>query len=177
MVTNNFPERQHKFQKKKIIPGEESHGNVVSSKVYNTNNVVVFRDSISCFNLDIRSCFNKEMKNDRAVFKYFPRATSNDLIYDINPTLEEGKFDKAVIHIGINDMLSNSSGGDNLMQNNLEIAAKCKSHHKILHLIFTFHKETFEEYHSQSQFHSIFNICKEYQFYYIDNNNIYSNLL
>ena len=31
--------------------------------------------------------------------------TSNDLIYYIDPTLEEGKLDTAVGHIGINDML------------------------------------------------------------------------
>ena len=87
MVINNFPESQHKFQKKKIIPGEKSYSNAVSSKVYNTNNKVVFSDNIGSFNRDIKSNFIKELINGKPRFKYFPGATSNNLIYYIDTTL------------------------------------------------------------------------------------------
>ena len=40
----------------------------------------------------------------------------NGHIYYTDPTLEEGKFDTAVIHIGLNDMLNSTSGADSLMQ-------------------------------------------------------------
>ena len=117
VVINNFPERRHEFQRKKIVPGEKSYNDVDSSKVYNTNEIVVFRDNINSFNRDIRSNFDEDLKNGRARFKYFPEATSNNFIYYINPNLEEGTFNTAVIHIEINDMLSNTSEEDSVLQN------------------------------------------------------------
>ena len=100
---------------------------VDSSKVYNTNKIVVFRDNIGSFNQDIRSNFDEDLKNGRARFKYFPEATSNDFLYYIDPTLEEGTFNTIVIHIGINDMLSNTSEADSVLQN-IPKVPKCKSH-------------------------------------------------
>ena len=90
---------------------------VDSSKVYNTNKIVVFRDNVGSFNHDIKSNFDEDLKNGRARFKYFPEAISNDFIYYIDPTLEEGTFNTIVIHIGINDMLSNTSEADSVLQN------------------------------------------------------------
>ena len=155
-----------------------SYSDEVNSKVCNTNNIVVFSDSISSFIHDVRSNFNKELKNGRARFKYFPRATSNDLTYYTDPTLEEGKFTTTVIHIGINDMLKNTSGANSLMQTILKISAKCKSNGitKLLtsNLLSTrkLTKNIIQKVNS-----SIFEICKEHHFYYIDNSNIYGYLL
>ena len=39
----------------------------------------------------------------------------------------QGKFDAAVIHIGINDILNDTSGAGNQMINMLKIPAKCQS--------------------------------------------------
>ena len=100
-----------------------SYSYVVNSEVYNTNTIVVFSDRICSFNCNIRSNSKKELRNSRARFKYFPRTTLNHLTYYTDPAIEDGKFNIAVTDIGINDMLNNTSGADNLMQNILKIAA------------------------------------------------------
>ena len=69
-----------------------------------------------------------QLKEDRARLKYFPRATSNDLLFFIEPTLGEGQFDTAKIHVGINDLLNNTAGTDVLLQNILKIATRWKMH-------------------------------------------------
>ena len=89
-----------------------SYSYVVNSEVYNTNTIVVFSDRICSFNCNIRSNSKKELRN-----------TLNHLTYYIDPAIEDGKFNIAVTDIGINDMLNNTSGADNLMQNILKIAA------------------------------------------------------
>lgn len=86
VVINNLPERQHEFQKKKIISEEKSYSDVVGLK----SNISCFNDSIGNFNRDIRSNLNKELKNGRARFKYYPGAALNDLLYYVDPTLEGG---------------------------------------------------------------------------------------
>ena len=92
------------------------YSDIVTSKVGNTNNLVLFSDSINSANSDIRLNFNKELKNGRARFKYLSGVNSNSLIYFIGPAPEEGKFDTAAIHIGINDMLNSTSGAHSLTQ-------------------------------------------------------------
>ena len=54
--------------------------------------------------------FNNWLKEGRARFKSFPGATSNDLLFYIEPTLGEGQFDAAILHVGINDSLNNTAG-------------------------------------------------------------------
>ena len=65
LKTTEDQQRQHEFQKKKIILGGKSYSDVVNSKIYNTNNIVVFSESIGNFNRDMRSSFTKELKNGR----------------------------------------------------------------------------------------------------------------
>ena len=64
--------------------------------MHNSNNIIVFSDSIASFTRNIRSNFKNQLKEGRARFKYFPGATSNDLLFYIEPTLGEGKFDTAM---------------------------------------------------------------------------------
>ena len=74
-----------------------------------TNNVTILGDSIISFNRGIKSEFNKTLSSERARFKYFPRASSKDFLHYIDPTLEEQNFEAAIIHIGNNDIIYDSS--------------------------------------------------------------------
>ena len=78
--------------------------------MYNSNNIIVFNNGIASFTRNIRSNFDNQLKEGRTRFKYFPGATSNDLFVYIEPALGEGKFDTAIIHVGLNDLLNNTAG-------------------------------------------------------------------
>ena len=74
-----------------------------------TNNVAILGDSIISFNRGIKSEFNKTLRPVWAKFKHFPGASSKDLLHYIDPTLEEQNFEAAIIHIGVNYILYDSS--------------------------------------------------------------------
>ena len=94
--------------------------------MYNSSNKIVFNDSIASFTRNIRSNFNIQLNEGRARFKYFPGATSNDLLFYIEPKLGESKFDRAIIHVGINDFLNNTAGTKVLLENIFKIAVRYK---------------------------------------------------
>ena len=119
---------QHTFQRQKIVPGERPYSEATNPRVHNSSNTIAFSDSIASFIRNIRSNFNNQLKESRARFKYFPGASSTDLLLYIEPTLGEGQFDTAIIHVGINDLLHNTAGTEVLLQNILNIAARCKMH-------------------------------------------------
>ena len=70
------------------------------------------------------------MRNGRTRFKHFPGALSKDLLHYIDPSREEHKLDAAIIHIGINDILYDSSLRqiNLLLQNIGEIRKTCMSY-------------------------------------------------
>ena len=72
VVVNEFPERQHIFKRHKIFLGEWLYSEATNSRVYNSNNIIVFSDSIASFTQNIRSNFNNHLKEGRARFKCFP---------------------------------------------------------------------------------------------------------
>ena len=56
-------------------------------------------------------------KKGRARFKYFPGATSSGLLFYIEPKFAEDRFDMAIIiHLGISDLLSKTTGTECLLQ-------------------------------------------------------------
>ena len=69
------------------------------------------------------------MRSGRTRFKHLPGASSKALLHYTDPTLEEQNFETAIIHIGINNMLYDSSSRqiNLLLQNIKEIAKKSKS--------------------------------------------------
>ena len=111
VVANRFPENQHTFQKKCTILGEKTYKQAVTGKTNttHTNNDAILGDSIIRLNRGIKSEFNKTLKTGRARFKHFPGAWPKDLLHYIDPTLEEQNFEAAITHIGINDILYDSS--------------------------------------------------------------------
>ena len=60
----------------------------------------------------------------------FPGAKASQLNHYIKPTLEEYKYDCAIIHVGINDILRNKNDTDlnNLPDSILEIANTCQNY-------------------------------------------------
>ena len=131
VVANRFPEKQHTFQKKYTVPGKKTYKEAVTEKTNtaHTNNVAILGDSIISFNRGINSEFNKTLRTGRARFKHFPGALSKDLLHYIDPTLDEQNFKAVIIHIGINDILYDSSQQINLLLQNIEeIGKKCMSY-------------------------------------------------
>ena len=61
--------------------------------------------------------------------KSFPGATSKELLHYVDPTLKDGIYNAAIIHVGVNDLLNNknTSKVDELVNNLKSTAIKCIS--------------------------------------------------
>ena len=61
--------------------------------------------------------------------KSFPGATSKELLHYVDPTLRDGIYNTAIIHVGVNDLLNNKSTNkvDELVKNLESTAIKCIS--------------------------------------------------
>ena len=88
---------------------------------------VIFGNSLVNFNRKTKY-INISLNNGSARFKYFPGATSKDLLHYVDATLQDNLFEVAVIHIGINDIVNNknSLNTDHVLENIKNIAVKCK---------------------------------------------------
>ena len=118
-VINRDFSNQHIF-KRKVIPGEKSFAETMSSSMTSSNptfnesilptsNVVIFGDSLVNFNRKTKYNIHRSLNNGSARFKYFPGATSKDLLHYVDTTLQDNLFEVAVIHIGINDIVNNKN--------------------------------------------------------------------
>ena len=106
-VVNNNPENQDLFIQN--IPGNKSYAQAtVPSNSARTSNKVIFRDSIVNVSTKLKYNINGALSNERARFKYFPGATSKELLHYFDATLEGSDFQVAVIHVGINDLMNNN---------------------------------------------------------------------
>ena len=70
------------------------------------------------------------MQSRTAQFKYFLGATSKDLLHYTDRNLEDHSFEVAIIHIGVNDIISNrnSPDSDHVFKNIKNIVQKCRSY-------------------------------------------------
>ena len=61
--------------------------------------------------------------------KSFPGGTSKELPYYVESTLKNQKFDDALLHVGVNDLLNDESQDcvQNLLENLKQTGLKCKS--------------------------------------------------
>ena len=106
-VVNNNPENQDLFIRN--IPGNKSYAQTtVPSNSARTSNKVIFRDSIVNVSTKFKYNINGALSNERARFKYFPGATSKELMHYFDATLKGSDFQVAVIHVGINDLMNNN---------------------------------------------------------------------
>ena len=73
----------------------------------NLNKIIVFGYSI-IHDARVRG-FREFVNNGYARFKVFPGASSKKLLHYIDPILENGLYNTAVVHIGVNDLLHENS--------------------------------------------------------------------
>ena len=73
---------------------------------------------------------NSRIKGGKIHLKLLPGAKDSQLNHYIKPTLEEYKYDCAIIHVGINDIIQNKIDTDlnNLSDSILEIANTCQNY-------------------------------------------------
>ena len=73
---------------------------------------------------------NSRIHGGKIHLKSFPGAKASQLNHYIKPTLEEYKYDCAIIHVGINDIIRNKNDTDlnNLPDSTLEIANTCQNY-------------------------------------------------
>ena len=123
VVVNQFPENQDVYFKPSVIPGNRSYTETVQS----LRKVIIFGDSIPR-GIRIHE-FNSLVKKGYAKMKSFPGATSKELLHYVDPTLKDGIYNTAIIHVGVNDLLNNKSTNkvDELVKNLESTAIKCIS--------------------------------------------------
>ena len=139
------------------------------------NRIIIFGDSIFR-GIRFRE-FNNEIKSGYAKFKTFPGADSKEILHYVNPTLESGNYDSAVLHFGVNDLLqktiSKSDSVENLIENIRKTAVKCMSHgvSKVFVSAIVRNKRIpeslLEEVNEKISF-----VCKNNNFIFLDNSNI-----
>ena len=103
VVVNQFPENQDVYFKPSVAPGNRSYAETVQS----LRKVIIFGDSIPR-GIRIHE-FNSLVKKGYAKMKSFPGATSKELLHYVDPTLRDGIYNTAIIHVGVNDLLNNKN--------------------------------------------------------------------
>ena len=123
VVVKKFPENQDVYFKPSVVPGNRSYDETVQS----LRIVIIFSDSIPR-GIRIHE-FNSLVKKGYAKMKSFPGATSKELLHYVDPTLKDGIYNTAIIHVGVNDLLNNKSINkvDELVKNLESTAIKCIS--------------------------------------------------
>ena len=79
-------------------------------------NKVIFSDSIP-HGIRLRK-FNYWLHKCYAQLKSFPEGTSKELLYYVEPTLENKRFNDPLLHVGVNDLQNDES--QNSVQNLLD---------------------------------------------------------
>ena len=177
VVVNRFPEHQDVFIGYKLVPGELSYNNAVKSTWLNSdeqNRIIIFGDSIFR-GIRFRE-FNNVIKSGYAKFKTFPGADSKEILHYVNPTLESGNYDSAVLHFGVNylpqNTISKSDSVENLIENIRKTAVKCMSHGVSRAFVSTIVRNKripeslLEEVNEKISF-----MCKNNSFIFVDNSN------
>ena len=70
--------------------------------------VIIFSDSIPR-GIRIHEFINSLVKKGYAKMKSFPGATSKELLHYMDPTLKDGIYNTAIMHVGVNDLLNNKN--------------------------------------------------------------------
>ena len=122
--TTEIKNYQTSFEEVPVVPGEKSYSKAtrLQKSVFN---IIIFTDSIPK-GIQMHK-FNRLIKNRKAKMFNFPGASSHQLLHYLDAHLKDKSIDTVIIHIGINDLLTNSSrsGMDNLIYNIKKITEKC----------------------------------------------------
>ena len=96
----------------------------------NESNIVIFSNSIANFDRNTKAKISNSIRSGRVRLRNFPGATSGKLLHCMDPTLVEGNYDTAIVHVGINDIINDDSSTkvENLVLNLEKIAIKLKNY-------------------------------------------------
>ena len=118
--------------------------------------------------------FNRFIKNSKAKMFSFPGASSHQMLRYLDVHLEDRQINTVVIHVGVNDILRDSSQSsiDGLLQNIKNMSLKCTKFGVknifILGLVSTrINIDILEKIHVVNQ-----NFCQEYGWFYVKIRNI-----
>ena len=117
VVVNNSPQNHHGFRRLKTVPGENSYSEFVSN-------------STASFNRNTKAKISNSIRSGRVTFRHFPGQTSEELWHFVNPTLAEGNYDTAIVHVGTSDITNDDSSAkvENLVLNLEKITIKLKKY-------------------------------------------------
>ena len=131
-------------------------------------------------NLDryTKAKINNSNRSGRERFQNFPGATLGELLHYMDPTLAEGNYDTAVVHVGINDIINDdgSTKVENLVLNLENIAIKLKKYgiKNVCLSGLVFKTRVYLPLSNQvNKF--ILDICKAHNILFINNDNIIRN--
>ena len=96
---NNYPENQHSYGRR----SSASESKFSKRK----KQIAIFSDSIPR-GIKLHE-FNYWLHNSYAQVKSFPDGTSKKLLYYVEPTFKNKKFDFALLHVGVNELVSDKS--------------------------------------------------------------------
>ena len=131
VVTNNYPENQTVFNRKitpkPTVPGEKSYSEATRNNNRYKSNVIIFSDSIPK-GMKIYQLNKRLNNNNRAQLVSFPGDTSKRLLHYLDVHLEDRSTDTVILHIGVNDLLNDSSpeSVNRLLDNLTKMIEKCK---------------------------------------------------
>ena len=163
IVVNNYPENQHSYGRKFSVSG--------SKYSKRKKQIVIFSDRIRR-GIRLRE-FDYWLHKGYAQLKSFPGGTSKELLYYVEPTLQNKRFDNALLHVGVNDLVNDEDSVQNLLDNLKYIGLKCKSAgvKRVLISETVVNNKLTSAYITSVNQH-ISNMCPYNSFTFIDNNNI-----
>ena len=95
--------------------------------IHKKGNIALFSDSIPR-GINIRE-INRQIQGGRIHVKAFPGAKSTQLNHYVTPTLEEYSYNAAIIHVGINDILTSKHDElDKLYGNIIKVGNTCQKY-------------------------------------------------
>ena len=95
--------------------------------IHKKGNIALFSDSIPR-GINIRE-INRQIQGGRIHVKAFPGAKSTQLNHYVTPTLEEYSYNAAIIHVGINDILTSKRDElDKLHGNIIKVGNTCQKY-------------------------------------------------
>lgn len=177
VVVKQHPEREKSFGKLRTVPGEDTYSQTVNrekkSQITQKCNVLIFSDSITS-KIKIYD-FNREFKNGKAKHMFFPGSTSEQVLQYLEVNLKINKPDAVLFHVGINDVLNDSSqyGLENVINNLQEMVGKCRKYDVKQIFISGLVCSKRVPYSILENLNmKIREICLQYDLIYIDNSNI-----
>ena len=117
---------------------------------------------------------NGRVKSRKIHLKSFPGAKASQLNYYIKPTLEEYKYNCAIIYVGINDILRNNNDTDmnNLPESILEIQNTCQNYNIVKIFISTFLPSKRNNVNISQINETLKNLCSTNNLIFVEQNNI-----